>query len=135
MFSIYRPAVSEAAERERLATQENIRGKETLLLVEESVPLREAWRKFLKGLGYTVRRQASRGHCCAAHRHPLAGNQRDDSGGIRTKGAPRSESAADGATGKRICKLRFPDENTVLMRKPFTPDALAQKLRALPDRV
>jgi hypothetical protein len=29
----------------------------------------------------------------------------------------------------------FPDENTVLMRKPFTPDALAQKLRALPDRV
>jgi hypothetical protein len=54
MFSIYLPAVSEAAEREALATQENIRGRETLLLVEESVPLREAWRKFLKGLGYTV---------------------------------------------------------------------------------
>jgi hypothetical protein len=81
MFSIYLPAVSEATERERLATQENIRGTETLLLVEESVPLREAWRKFLKGLGYTVRRQASRGHCCAAHRHPLAGNQWDDSEG------------------------------------------------------
>jgi CheY-like chemotaxis protein len=56
--------------------------------------------------------------------------------GMTLKGAPRSESAADGATGKRICKLRFPDENTVLMRKPFTtPDALAQKLRALLDRV
>jgi len=111
MFSIYLPAVSEAAERERLATQENIRGTETLLLVEESVPLREAWRKFLKGLGCTVLAPSIAGHCCAAHRHPLGGNQRDDSGGIRTKGAPRSESAADGATGKRICKLRFPGEH------------------------
>ena len=145
MFSIYLPAVSEAAERETQATQENIRGTETLLLVEESVPLREAWRKFLKGLGYTVLEAegAESAQMIVKHRGDIAVLLTD----IRLpgiNGMTLAEYVRRAHPDLRVLQMAPPasgfvnygsPENTVLMRKPFTPDALAQKLRALLDRV
>jgi two-component system, cell cycle sensor histidine kinase and response regulator CckA len=146
MFSIYLPAVSEAAERGTQEMQENIRGTETLLLVEESVPLREAWRKFLKGLGYTVleAEDAESAQMIAKHRADIAVLLTD----IRLpgiNGMTLAEYVRRAHPDLRVLQMAppasgfvnygFPDENTVLIRKPFTPDGLAQKLRALLDRV
>jgi two-component system cell cycle sensor histidine kinase/response regulator CckA len=145
VFSIYLPAVSEAAGQETPEMQENIRGTETLLLVEESAPLREAWRKFLKGLGYTVleAEDAESAQMIAKHRGDIAALLTD----LRlpgVNGMSLAEYVRKAHSNLRVLQMGppasgfvnygFPDENTVLVRKPFTPDALAQKLRALLDR-
>jgi two-component system, cell cycle sensor histidine kinase and response regulator CckA len=145
LFSIYLPAVSQA-DRENRETQENIRGTETVLLVEESLPLREAWRKFLKGLGYTVLEagDAQSAQLIAKHGGDIAVLLTD----IRLpgiSGMTLAECVRKVRPDLRVLQMAppasgfvnygFPDENTVFLRKPFTPDALARKLRSLLDRV
>jgi len=146
VFSIYLPAVNQAAGRENRERQENIRGTETVLLVEESLPLREAWRKFLKGLGYTVLEagDAENAQLIAKHRGDIAALLTD----IRLpgiSGMTLAECVRKVRPDLRVLQMAppasgfvnygFPDENTVFVRKPFTPDALARKLRSLLDRV
>jgi CheY-like chemotaxis protein len=146
VFSVYLPAVAEAATATLSDTREALRGTETLLLVEESAPMREAWRKFLKGLGYTVLEaaDAERAQLIAANRNDIAAVVAD----IRLpgiSGLTLAECLRKLRPGLKVLQMTapasgfvnygFPDENTVFVRKPFTPDALARKLRSLLDRV
>jgi signal transduction histidine kinase/CheY-like chemotaxis protein len=146
VFSVYLPAVAEAATATLSDTREALRGTETLLLVEDSAPMREAWRKFLKGLGYTVLEaaDAERAQLIAANRNDIAAVVAD----IRLpgiSGLTLAECLRKLRPGLKVLQMTapasgfvnygFPDENTVFVRKPFTPDALARKLRSLLDRV
>jgi PAS domain S-box-containing protein len=54
-FSIYLPRVEEEqSENSGKKSPPPVRGNETILLVEDAVPLREVTREFLQGAGYTV---------------------------------------------------------------------------------
>lgn len=145
-FSVYFPAVVESAAATPNDGRENLRGTETLLLVEDSAPLREAWRKFFKGLGYTVLEasDAEGAQRIAAMHEDIAALLTD----IRLPGL-RGLTLAECLRGLRpglkvlqtappasgFVNYGFPHANTVFVRKPFTPDALARKLRSLLDRV
>lgn len=145
-FSVYFPAVAERVAAPTNDARENLRGTETLLLVEDSAPLREAWRKFFKGLGYTVLEasDAEGAQRIAAIREDIAALLTD----IRLpglRGLTLAECLRRLRPGLKVLQTTppasgfvnygFPDANTVFVRKPFTPDALARKLRSLLDRV
>jgi two-component system, cell cycle sensor histidine kinase and response regulator CckA len=144
-FSVYLPAATGEAATFSDGSQ-NIRGTETLLLVEDSTPLRDAWRKFFRGLGYTVLEaaDAERAHLIAVNRRDIAALIAD----IRLPGIsgltlaesvrkvrPELKVLQTTAPASGFVNYGLPDENTVFLRKPFTPDALARKLRGLLDRV
>jgi two-component system cell cycle sensor histidine kinase/response regulator CckA len=146
VFSVYFPAVTDAAARVLHDSRDNMRGSETILLVDDSAPLREAWRKFLRGLGYTVLEaaDAERAQRIAANRQDIAVMIAD----IRLPGLsgltlaeclrkvrPELKVLQMTAPASGFVNHGFPDENTVFVRKPFTPDALARKLRGMLDRV
>jgi len=146
VFCVYFPAVTDAAVGVLHDARENMRGSETILLVEDSAPLREAWRKFLRGLGYTVLEaaDAERAQWIAANRQDIAVMIAD----IRLPGIsgltlaeclrkvrPELKVLQTTAPASGFVNHGFPDENSVFLRKPFTPDALARKLRGMLDRV
>jgi len=146
VFSVYFPAVTDAAAGVFRDARENMRGSETILLVEDSAPMREAWRKFLRGLGYTVLEaaDAERAQWIAANRPDIVVMIAD----IRLPGIsgltlaeclrkvrPGLKVLQTTAPASGFVNHGFPDENTFFLRKPFTPDALARKLRGLLDRV
>jgi two-component system cell cycle sensor histidine kinase/response regulator CckA len=146
VFSVYFPAVTDAAAGVFRDARENMRGSETILLVEDSAPMREAWRKFLRGLGYAVLEaaDAERAQWILANRQDIAVMIAD----IRLPGIsgltlaeclrkvrPGLKVLQTTAPASGFVNHGFPDENTSFLRKPFTPDALARKLRGLLDRV
>jgi len=146
VFCVYFPAVKDAAVGVLHDARENMRGSETILLVEESAPLREAWRKFLRGLGYTVLEatDAERAQWIAANRQDIAVMIADirlpGIGGLTLaeclrKVRPELKVLQTTAPASGFVNHGFPDESTVFLRKPFTPDALARKLRGMLDRV
>jgi two-component system cell cycle sensor histidine kinase/response regulator CckA len=147
VFSIYLPAAMERTATTLPDTRDNaMRGTETVLLVDDSAPMREAWRKFLRGLGYTVLEAdgAESAQRIAVHRDDIAAVVTDARlPGI--SGSTLAECLRNLRPGLKVLQMTapasgfvnygFPDENTVFLRKPFTPDALARKLRSLLDRV
>ena len=151
VFSIYLPVATGGTATTGTATtlpdtRDNMRGTETVLLVDDSAPMREAWRKFLRGLGYTVLEAdgTESAQRIAVHRDDIAAVVTD----IRLPGVsgltlaeclrnlrPRLKVLQMTAPASGFVNYGFPDENTVFLRKPFTPDALARKLRGLLDKV
>jgi two-component system, cell cycle sensor histidine kinase and response regulator CckA len=146
VFSIYLPAATGETATTLPDTQDNMRGTETVLLVDDSAPMREAWRKFLRGLGYTVLEAdgTESAQRIAVHRDDIAAVVTD----IRlpgVSGLTLAECLRNLRPGLKVLQMTapasgfvnygFPDENTVFLRKPFTPDALARKLRGLLDKV
>jgi len=146
VFSFYLPATMDLTATRLPDTRDNIRGTETVLLVDDSAPMREAWRKLLRGLGYAVLEAdgAESAQRIAVHRDDVAAVVTD----IRLPGIsgltlaeclrnlrPGLKVLQTTAPASGFVNYGFPDENTVFLRKPFTPDALARKLRNLLDRV
>jgi len=146
VFAIYLPAATGAVTATFSDSRENMRGTETLLLVEDSTPMRDAWRKFFRGLGYTVLEaaDAERAQLIAVNRRDIAALIAD----IRLPGIsgltlaesvrkvrPELKVLQTTAPASGFVNYGFPDENTIFLRKPFTPDALARKLRGLLDKV
>ncbi len=146
VFSIYLPAATGGTTGTPPDTLDNMRGTETVLLVDDSAPMREAWRKFLRGLGYTVLEAdgSESAQRIAVHRDDIAAVVTD----IRLpgiNGLTLAECLRNLRPGLKVLQMTapasgfvnygFPDENTIFLRKPFTPDALARKLRGLLDKV
>jgi two-component system, cell cycle sensor histidine kinase and response regulator CckA len=114
--------------------------------VNDSAPMREAWRKFLRGLGYSVLEAdgAESAQRIAVDRDDLAVVVTD----IRLpgiSGLTLAECLRNLRPGLKVLQITapasgfvnygFPHGNTAFLRKPFTPDALARKLRNLLDHV
>ena len=60
VFKVYLPRVEQSAQPSKPEDQEEVcNGSETILLAEDSDPLREMAREYLEGLGYTVLESAS----------------------------------------------------------------------------
>jgi two-component system, cell cycle sensor histidine kinase and response regulator CckA len=147
VFSVYMPAVDEEAEPQRLleAARGNMRGTETILLVEEREPVRILLHDFLEEFGYTVleAEDAEGAQQIAEDREDIAALLTD----IRLPGISgltlaacirklRPELKVLQMTGPAsgFVNYGFPDESTAFLRKPFTQEALGRKLRDLLDR-
>jgi two-component system, cell cycle sensor histidine kinase and response regulator CckA len=146
VFSFYLPAATDLKVTRLPDTRDNIRGTETVLLVDDSAPMRAAWRKFLRGLGYTVL------EANGAESAQRIAVDRDDVAAVVTdirlpgiSGLTLAECLRNVRPGLKVLQMTapasgfvnygFPDQDTVFLRKPFTPDALARKLRNLLDRL
>jgi two-component system cell cycle sensor histidine kinase/response regulator CckA len=148
-FKIYLPRVEGLAGTrvQRPETPEPVRGTETILLVEDDPALRDMATMLLRRLGYTVFPAANGLEALAMHSgetghvdllltdvvmphldgRELAGRMRALYPGIRVL-------FTSSYAGNAVVHLGLLDENDALLQKPFTPSALAGKLREALDQ-
>jgi len=145
-FSVYLP-VTEQAEPSEHATvpQELVHGSETILLVEDSAPLRAVIRELLEGLGYTVL-DAEDAERAVQISDRYQGNITvllTDLSLPKGSGQAVAKSLLRKRSGLKVLYMSaHPHEavrgvreaGTDFLQKPFTQEALAQKLRNLLDR-
>ncbi len=145
-FSVYLPAATEGAEPRQLRTDpiKIIRGSETILVVEDAAPLRVLIRKVLEAFGYTVLEAES-----AEQAYPIADcYQRIDllltdlslprSSGMALaesllKKQPRLKVLYMSAHPAGLVDFGVPNPGIDFLQKPFTQEALGQRLRLLLD--
>ena len=145
-FSVYLPTVIEEAEScEPTSEPLDIkRGSETILLVEDAPSLRALIRELLEGFGYTVLEAED-----AARAHQIAGHHKDiallltDISLPKTSGAVMAKSLLEKRPGLKVLYMSAHSTGVVdckvqqagadFLQKPFTQEALAQKLRSLLD--
>jgi len=143
-FTIYLPAaearsptVAEASERAL-----ELKGSETILLVEDEHAIRELVRKVLAGYGYHVLEAADAAHALeTAERHPGPIDLLiSDIVMPRMSGPELAERLAarrpetrvlymSGFSNRPISGFSSPGPRVMLLHKPFTPDRLARKVR------
>jgi PAS domain S-box-containing protein len=148
-FKIYLPRVAEAADTLRAgapAAPAVPRGSETVLVVEDAPAVRAVARHVLERQGYTVLEAAGGDaalQLAAAHAGPihllltdvvmpgLSGRQVAEKLAIR-----RPEMRvlyASGYTDDSIVRHGILEEGIAYLQKPFTPESLARKVRAVLD--
>jgi len=145
-FSVYLP-VTEQAQLGEHATmpQEVIRGSETILLVEDAAPLRAVIRELLEGFGYTILEAED------AERAGQIADQYDGDIALlltdlslpKGSGQAVANSLLKKRSGIRVLYMSADPDRVVhrgiqeagtdFLQKPFTQEALAQKLRRLLD--
>jgi two-component system cell cycle sensor histidine kinase/response regulator CckA len=147
-FKIYLPRVDQAAEpaAPRPALAPIAEGRETILLVEDEARVRQLGRDILEASGYTVL-EARHGHAAIEVCESYTGtidllltdvvmpgmNGRE----LAERLAPLRPAMAvlytSGYTDNAIVLHGVLDARTVFLQKPFTPDALARKVREVLD--
>jgi len=147
IFDIHLPRVSAAAEPVTAAPPppEAPGGSETVLLVEDEDPVRELAREILEGRGYRIleARDGSQAlRIAEEHRGPIALLLTD----VVMPGMTGPELARRLGAGRADLKVLFVSGYTdrgfavpgpaasLFLQKPFTPDALAGKVREVLDR-
>lgn len=148
-FKIYLPQVAPAPEDtlQRGAAPVLPRGTETILLVEEDPSLREMAGALLQRLGYTVLKAASGLEALALHQAhrpahidllftdlampQMAGTELDDR--IRANSPHIRTLFTSSFTSNATLHQGVWSQDMALLQKPFTPSALAQKLREVLD--
>ena len=147
-FKIYLPTVDEdiqSAKRESLSAQQRT-GVETILLVEDAEPLRDLAKKVLELSGYTVLAAGNLDEALkiAEERNWMVHLLLTDvimPGGSGPDVADRlNERCPDlkilymsGYTGTAVAHQGILEAGTPLLQKPFTPEALRQKVREVLD--
>jgi PAS domain S-box-containing protein len=148
-FKIYLPRIEEAVDLPR-PDAGRIRlpqGSETVLLVEDEDMVRELARRILQRSGYTVleARQARDAIAiCARHETPIqllitdvvmpgGMSGRDLAEHLATSRPEMQVLYISGYTDDAIVRHGMLDEGVAFLQKPFTPDALARKVRQVLD--
>ena len=142
-FKIYLPRVDEAAVTERRAQPADVLGgTETVLLVEDSDALRDIASRVLERRGYTVL-EASDGEAALmlAARHPGAidllltdvvmpeMNGRQLAERLTALRPGLKVLYMSGYAGDAVTRRGVLEQGMAYLQKPFTPDALARKVR------
>ncbi len=148
-FKIYLPQVADASEDtlQRGAAPILPRGTETILLVEEDPSLREMAGALLQRLGYTVLKAASGLEALDLHQAhrpahidllftdlampQMGGTELDDR--IRAISPHIRTLFTSAFTANATLHQGVWNQDMALLQKPFTPSALAQKLREVLD--
>jgi len=144
-FSVYLPVVIAEVEPPMQETKplETTRGSETILVVEDAAPLRALIRELLECFAYTVldAEDAERAHQIADHQD--IDLLLTDLSLPKTSGLTLAQSLRKQRPGLKVLYMSgYPNEavqlgvqegDTDFIQKPFTQEALAQKLRNLLD--
>jgi PAS domain S-box-containing protein len=144
-FSVYLPVVIAEVEPPIQETKplETMRGSETILVVEDAAPLRALIRELLECFAYTVleAEDAERAHQIADHQD--IDLLLTDLSLPKTSGLTLAQSLRKQRPGLKVLYMSgYPNEavqlgvqegDTDFLQKPFTQEALAQKLRNLLD--
>jgi two-component system, cell cycle sensor histidine kinase and response regulator CckA len=147
-FKIYLPSVeaeAKAVEPSREAAR-TVRGSETILLVEDENPVRALIRSTLQANGYTVLEAHDGKHAiqvCEQHKGPIhllvtdvvmpGMGGRDLEERLKPSRPNMKVLFMSGYTDKAIVHHGELDPGTAFLQKPFTPDALARKVREVLD--
>ena len=146
LFSVYLPRVEEAvaAAAAGAGASDGNRGTETILVVEDETTVRELARELLELNGYSVL-EAAHGQealrVCRSHDGPIH-LMLTDVVMPHMNGHELAETLAPLRPGMKVLYMSGYSEDagvlrdilvskTTFLRKPFTPDALAEKVRAL----
>jgi two-component system cell cycle sensor histidine kinase/response regulator CckA len=147
-FEIYLPRIDEDTDELKPAEmrEERPRGEETILLVEDENAIRELVREFLIEFGYTVI-EASGGEEAISHFRGHVGKidllladvsmPRMNGPQLRDellKLDPGLKTLFMSGFADDILSKSDPNSKTPLIDKPFTPDALAKKVREVLER-
>jgi CheY-like chemotaxis protein len=145
-FKVYLPRVDKEAEVEEAADAEIARGSETVLLVEDESSVRVLARTILEEFGYTVLETEGAKealHVCQEYEGAIHLMLTDvimpQMGGKELAGRVnvlRSDTRVlymSGYTDDMIVHHGVLEEGTPFLQKPFTPDALARKVREVLD--
>jgi PAS domain S-box-containing protein len=148
-FKIYLPRAEEEAQgyKRSVATEEALRGTETILLAEDEETLRKLAREVLEMYGYQVMESANGGAAllfCERHKGPIHLLLTDvimpEMSGrelaIRLAGLrPEMKTLyMSGYTDTAIVHQGVLNEGENFIQKPFSPEALAQKVREVLDK-
>jgi len=148
-FKIYLPRVEEAIEQAEPAMAQTVsrQGSETVLLVEDEAAVRMLVRGVLESNGYRVleaRHGAEAILICDEHKDPIHLLMTDvimpEMGGRQLAervSAQRPETKIlymSGYTDSAIVHHGVLESGTDFLQKPFTPDTLVRKVRAVLDR-
>lgn len=121
-------------------------GSETILLVDDAAPLRAITRELLEGCGYTVLEAEDGEHALQISDHYQAEISllMTDLGLPKMSGVALAKSLLEKRSATRVLYVsgdaaevmdsRVPEPGTAFLQKPFTQEALAQKVRDLLDR-
>jgi len=147
-FKIYLPLVEEEATREASSRPAaDLRGSETILVVEDDEPVRKVAVRILQRHGYQVLEAGNGGDAlllCEQHDGPIHLTLTDIvmpqmSGRELAKrlAAVRPEMRvifSSGYTDNAVAHHGVLDEGTVFLQKPFSSDALVRKVREILDK-
>lgn len=149
-FKVYLPHVSQGAEEYKRAeeSEEAIRGVETILLAEDEDVVRQLARQILESCGYRVLEAASGSEAlsiCEGHREAIhllvtdvimpEMSGRELSVRLAQVCPETKVLFMSGYTDDAIVHHGILEEGTNFIQKPFTPNALARKVRdVLQDR-
>ena len=148
-FKIYLPRILENAEDDSVESERLMLrgGFETLLLVEDEASVRDLAARALREYGYTVL-EASNGALALQMIDDGAGNEIqllitdvvmpvmggcDLAGHVALSRPDLPVLYVSGYTDKAIVHHGVLDEGTLFLQKPFTADALVEKVRAVLD--
>jgi two-component system cell cycle sensor histidine kinase/response regulator CckA len=146
-FSIYLPRVDEAmAENTGEKSAPPVRGSETILLVEDALPLREVTREFLQGAGYTVLEAGDAtealqtAECRSANISLLITdvvlpgiNGRALARQLLSRRPEMKVLYISGYTDDAMVRHGLRQSEIAFLEKPFTQNALTQKVREVLD--
>jgi len=148
-FKVYLPRVDDAADEYKRTIEETklAEGTETILLVEDEAMLRKLARQTLKGYGYQIL-EASNGDEAIAVARQYEGeiqllltdvimpgrNGRELSNCLLESRPKLRVLFMSGYTDDAIVHQGVLDESANFIQKPFPPDSLAQKVRAVLDQ-
>jgi CheY-like chemotaxis protein len=146
-FKVYLPRVATAAEPLPVSRdQETAKGgAETILLVEDEDAVRALARKILESRGYQVLEASSGAHAIEIGRRNgaiellltdmvLPGMGGSEIASRIRELAPRVKVLyTSGYTDDVIVRLGFTEKGAAFLEKPFTPEALARKVREVLD--
>jgi PAS domain S-box-containing protein len=149
-FGVYLPRMDSVTTEEAVPEPEsmNTRGTETILLVEDEEAVRKLVGGVLQARGYSVL-DAPHGEAALAIAHQHRGSIHllltdvvmPGMGGpeLARRLAPTGQELKvlfmSGYSDDAVARYGVPDPNFAFLQKPFTPDALASKVRALLDTV
>jgi len=145
VFKVYLPRVEQSAEPAKPEDEEEeevCNGSETILLAEDSDPLREMAREYLEGLGYTVLEAASGKDALLRAKDfeetihllltdvvmpEMSGPELAHQLTLHRPGI--KVIFASGYTDDAIARQGILDSTVAFLQKPYRPKALARKIR------
>jgi two-component system cell cycle sensor histidine kinase/response regulator CckA len=147
-FKIYLPAVGELATRPlQSAPVKPVRGSETILLVEDEVPVRKITALLLESLGYQVQVATSGEEAlrlAQGNREKLdllmtdvvmpGMSGRELAEVLRARDAGLKVLFQSGQSGATLVRHGVVHTEVAFLQKPFTLDALSRKLREVLDQ-